>query len=43
MSVSGQGSVTGGVELHYLMVLISVVLASCFTATFIALCIIKAR
>ena len=43
MSVSGPGSVAGGVELQYLLVLISVVLASCVTATLIALCIISAR
>ena len=30
-------------ELQYLLVLISVVLASCVTATLIALCIISAR
>ena len=35
MSVSGPGSVAGGVELQYLLVLISVVLASCIAATLI--------
>ena len=43
MSVSGPGPVAGGVELQYLLVLISVVLASCVTATLIALCIVSAR
>ena len=43
MAVSGLGSVAGGVELQYLLLLISVVLASCFSATLIALCIIRAR
>ena len=43
MSASGPYSVAGGVELQYLLVLISVVLASCVTATLIALCIINAR
>ena len=37
MSVSGPGSVAGGVELQYLLVLISVVLASCIAATLISL------
>ena len=41
--MSGPGSVAGGVELQYLLVVISVVLASCVTATLIALCIISAR
>ena len=36
-------SVAGGVELQYLLVLISVVLASCVTATLIAFCIIRGR
>ena len=43
MAVYGLGSVARGVELHYLLLLISVVLANCFTATLIALCIIRVR